>query len=134
MTITSITIYTAWLIFGALLVCFVGCCKVSGRHRRAEEQQPEPDLSGPTARAHGFIRANDWEFIPWNGRNDFDTDEIVPSKTYWAMRQMEERDRIQRESRAAQRRYVEFQEAMLEPEEDEDSGGDDLYRELGGEG
>ena len=39
MTITSLTIYTAWLIFGVGLVSWLACCSVNARHRTDEEDR-----------------------------------------------------------------------------------------------
>lgn len=77
-----------------------------------------------------WIRANDWEFIPARLDDVIDGEDILLPAQYASMRQMEYRDRMQRENADAQRDYQDFHSALCEPDEDED----DWMIDIGGEG
>lgn len=90
----------------------------------------QPELPAETfPRPECWIRCNDWEFIPAILDDVRDGEDILLPAQYAAMRQMEYRDRRNRE---AQRASQDFHSALCEPDEDE---VDELFRDPpGGEG
>ena len=129
------TLMALWQNFGAVIVAVFAISWITlviiGLHLTSDQPPllvQRDDLPVPEMfRARHYIRANDWEFIPWTGHNDRPEDKFVDDDFYQKMLNMEAAANYQRFWAALTEQ--ETQEIEIVPEDnwptDYDLGGGD---------
>lgn len=124
-TLESLTIFAVFAAFVVLAFTVAWVALEMLYVSAIDDEPPTAEFSPPPPAPECWIRCSDWEFLPgtWDEAEAKRLD-VISNEDYQAMRRMEDEDRQRRENEAAQKRYMDFQAATLEPDDDDDQPGD----------